>query len=85
MEKQRRNDIYSELRNFFDMQGGVPEEWEAEIEGIYPDDAFDGLDIMVGHMCAEWGTGDARGCLSMIGAKSDEIEKLIEDNMDFCF
>ncbi|MBO5934781.1 MAG: hypothetical protein J6Q94_04765 [Clostridia bacterium] len=85
MKKERRNDIYEELRNFLEMQAGIPEEWEAEIQAITPDDSFDGLDVIVGHMCDEWGTGDTRECLSMIGADEDEIEKLIEDNFDSCF
>ena len=85
MEQIRRLSIYNELRNFLEMQGGVPAEWESEINGLSSDDSFDGLDIMVGHMCAEWGTQDTRGCLSMIGARPDEIEELIEYNIDFCF
>lgn len=85
MKKERRNDIYEELRNFLEMQAGIPEECEAEIQAITPDDSFDGLDVIVGHMCDEWGTDDTRECLSMIGADEDEIEKLIEDNFDSCF
>ena len=85
MENARRTVVYNELRNFFEVQGGVPTEWECEISELSPDDSFDGLDILVGHMCAEWGTQDTRGCLSMIGAKADEIEELIADNIDFCF
>ena len=85
MENARRTAVYDELKSFFEMQGGVPAEWEREISEIHPDDSFDGLDILVGHMCAEWGTQDTRSCLSAMGAKADEIDELIADNIDFYF
>ncbi len=85
MESARRPVVYNELRNFFEQQGGVPAEWEAEIGELTPDDSLDGLDILVGHMCAEWGMRDTRSCLSMIGARPDEIDELIAINNDIYF
>lgn len=84
MDKKRRNDIYEELCNLLETQEGIPEVWEKDIQEITPDDSFDGLDVLVGHMCFEWGdTSQVRECLSMAGADEDEIEELMEDDIDF--
>lgn len=86
MEK-RRQSLFEEAKNFFEMQGGMPESWVKEIKELCPEDSFDALDIIVGHMCSpEWGgTTEARNFLSMIGATNDEIESLIAINCDSYF
>ena len=81
ISKERRRALFGEITNFFDMQGGIPADWKAEIDQIYPEDACDELYVVVKHLCFDWGMADARGYLEMIGAHPDEITVLIDEVM----
>ena len=85
--KARRDALLAELKNFYDMQGGLPADWQDEIDDLDPDDSPDGLDIIVGHLCSPefGGSREARNILYMIGASTDETEALIALNCDLYF
>lgn len=87
IEKNRRNSIYIDAKSFLENHSGFPQNWLEEIEALYPEDDFDALDILIGHMCApEWGGISAvRSFLSRIGVTDCEIETLISDHFDFIF
>ena len=87
MEKSRREDILDGVMMVLPDFGGIPEDWLDEIKEIGPDDSFDALDIMVGHMCEpeNGGFDFARFVLENSGATSDEAEELVSLNCDMYF
>ena len=77
MTTERKEVLFREAENFFEMTGGMPGDFSGD----------DALDMLVGTLCLpEYGGSTAtREILSIIGATPDEIEELIAENIDIYF
>jgi len=87
MDQTRREELYDAVKSILESNQEFPTEWQDEIDDIYPEDSYDALDIVVGHLCMPdcGGTEYAHELLDEAGATSEEIENLLASNSDMYY